>query len=254
MALRSGGSVRAPTATAVFSKSNPTRSRCVRGKTLRARVIPSKRLFRAVLAAVALALSAGGGVPRPSLHLEEPFGISKIGGFLRRPFCTGHWPSVRFADAENALSFGKTVLRKEYPSEHVARRVQTRVWQSDRGNHPVASSFGRPQRNEQNLILARVNCFQQFPFQRDLLASIQVALENRVLQVASVVAANLEHPAQPFVIGHIIADQKGSSHWEARCGKRLEIIGRNSMGERYRVTNGTYCGISPVRNRARRRN
>jgi hypothetical protein len=91
-------------------------------------------------------------------------------------------------------------------SNYITRRIELRVGQSERGNHPVTSPFRRSQPDKNHLIFVMIDYVAQSGFQFNLFRWVQVALEHRKLEVIAKIAAGLEYLPQPFVIGNVVAN------------------------------------------------
>jgi len=97
-------------------------------------------------------------------------------------------------------------------SDHITRRVQLHVGQSQCCDYPIPPPLRRSQPNKNYLILIVVDDFGQSRFQFNLLRRVQVALEHRKLQVVAKIATGLEHLPEPFVISNIVANQISRAH------------------------------------------
>ena len=90
-------------------------------------------------------------------------------------------------------------------SDHIARRVQLRIGQSQRRNHSIPSPLRRTQPNKNHtwssswLIISTKAVSSS-----NLFRWVQVALEHRELKVVAKIATGLKHLPQPFVIGNIV--------------------------------------------------
>jgi hypothetical protein len=97
-------------------------------------------------------------------------------------------------------------LSKIITSNYVARSIQLHIRQSYGRDDPVSPPFRRSQPNENDLILIVFYDFAQFGFKFNLFGRIQVALENRELQVITKIAARLKDFPQPLIIGDIVTN------------------------------------------------
>ncbi len=87
------------------------------------------------------------------------------------------------------------------------------VGKAERGDHPVAASLGRSQRYEKNLILIVLHGFAQFPLELQAFRGIEVALEDRELEVRAMIFANFENAIPALVVRDVVADEKCASHF-----------------------------------------
>jgi hypothetical protein len=91
-------------------------------------------------------------------------------------------------------------------SNHITRRIQLRVGQAKRGNHPVTSTFGRSQSDKNHLIFVVIDYLTQSGFQFNLFRRIQVALEHGELQMVAEISTGFKHLSQSLVIRNIVAN------------------------------------------------
>ena len=97
-------------------------------------------------------------------------------------------------------------------SESVAGRIQFEVGDAQGGNDAVAAPLGGAEADEDHLVFGVVDKGRQFGFQRGLFRRVEVALENRELEVVAVVFAGFEHAAQAFGIGDVVANKVRGAH------------------------------------------
>src|SRR5438876_7617986 len=92
------------------------------------------------------------------------------------------------------------------PSNYETGSIEFGVGQTQGSDHPVAPTLRWSQRDKEHLIFIVVDNVAMFFFQLNLLLGIQVALENRILQMVAEVATGLEHLAQPLVVGDVVTN------------------------------------------------
>jgi hypothetical protein len=101
---------------------------------------------------------------------------------------------------------------RPFGSKGVTGGVHPGVRFAEGGYNAVAAAFGRAEAYKQDLVIVVMDDFPQLTFELDLFLGAEVALEDRVLKMIPEIAADLEHPAQAFVVGDIITDQIRDSH------------------------------------------
>jgi hypothetical protein len=126
---------------------------------------------------------------------------------------------------------------------HVTGGVQLSIGQPEGCDDPVASAFGRPEVNEEHLVLFVVNDFGEGLFDLDFFAGRQVAFEDGVLQVIAKVLARFEGQAQALAVGDVVADEIRGAHGlsgEQRC------VLRDLAGKSFAKQSGLQFEGSPV--------
>src|SRR5208337_2628439 len=98
------------------------------------------------------------------------------------------------------------------PSESIARRLHLEVRHTQRGDDAVATALRGAEHHKDHLVFGVLDDFSQLGFELCLLPRIEVALEDGELEVVAVVLADLEHPAQAFGVGDVVANQIGDAH------------------------------------------
>jgi len=102
--------------------------------------------------------------------------VSDSNGELR--FRDLHFASAS-ATSAITLALASRIIKEHGPVlNNIARRINLRVRQAERGDHPLAPAFRRPERNEEHLVLVVINDRAQFGFEFNSLRRIQIALED----------------------------------------------------------------------------
>jgi hypothetical protein len=92
------------------------------------------------------------------------------------------------------------------------RRIDVRIRQPKRCDHPIAASFGRPEMDEQNLIFVVFDDAGEFRAAPNKVARSELALEYGVLQMIAVPPHGLEDLAKPLIIADVVTNEIGLPH------------------------------------------
>jgi hypothetical protein len=116
------------------------------------------------------------------------------------------------------------------PSDDKTGRVDVGVGEAERGDDAVATPFGRPEVDEQDLVFVVVDDGGQLGAAADEVAGGELALENGVLEVVSEGAHGLENLAEAFVVADVVADEIGLSHFITLAEKWTDWFGQVAAG------------------------
>jgi hypothetical protein len=120
-------------------------------------------------------------------------------------------------------------------SDHQASSVDGRISLAERSDYPFAATFRGPQVDEQHLIFVVLNDFAQGMTATGNIDGVELALEDRVLQVVAEISHRFEDAPQSLRVANIVSYQVGISHEkslsarEFATGKRVRIARRNSQ-------------------------
>ncbi len=109
------------------------------------------------------------------------------------------------------------------PLDHITGLVEMVIGLSQRGDGPVPAILSRPEPNEQDLIELMMDHRPELRFQVHPLRRTQITLEHGILQVITVVLTNAIHPAQPFRVRNIVADNIGVPHEMSKSAVRRTL-------------------------------
>lgn len=122
-------------------------------------------------------------------------------------------------------------------SNHITGSIQLGIRQSQRGYHSITSPLRRTQLDKDHLIFIVIDDVIQSSFQFNLFRRIQVALENRILQMIAKISTGDKHLPQPLGIGDVVTNQVGSAHGEREKGKGKRNNGERENGEKEKFSN-----------------
>ena len=110
------------------------------------------------------------------------------------------------------LALAGSLSKNFQGSDYIAGLIKLVISLPQSRDYPITPAFGQAQCDEQHLIELVMDDILQLCFQLHAFSPVQVALENRKLQVIAIVLADAKYPPQPFGVSNIITYNVGVSY------------------------------------------
>jgi hypothetical protein len=110
------------------------------------------------------------------------------------------------------LALAGSLSKNSRGSDYIAGLVKLVISLPQSRDDPITSALGQAECDEQHLIELVMDDTLELCFQLHAFCPVQVALENRKLQVIAIVLADAKYPPQPFGVGDIITYNVGVAH------------------------------------------